>query len=56
MGYRRRIRMYQRGMTPQEMEQQNLVVYLLLFIAGFFTFGIAWIVLFFLFIANIGNK
>ena len=48
--------MYQRGMTPQEMEQQNLVVYLLLFIAGFFTFGVSWIVLFFLFIANIGNK
>ena len=48
--------MYQRGMTPQEMEQQNLVVYILMFIAGFFTFGIAWLVLFVLFISELGQK
>ena len=56
MGYRRRIHLYQRNMTVREMEQQNLVIYLLLFIAGFATFGVTWIVLFFLFIANIGQK
>ena len=56
MGYRRRIRMYQRGMTVREMEQQNLVIYLLLFIAGFFTFGVSWLVLFVLFISELGQK
>ena len=56
MGYRRRMYNQSRGMTVREMEQQNLVIYLLMFIAGFFTFGMTWIVLFFLFIANIGQK
>ena len=48
--------MYQRGMTPQEMEQQNLAIYLLLFLAGFVTFGMAWIVLAALVVSNLGNK
>lgn len=56
MGYRRRMYNQSRGMTVREIEQQNLFIYLMLFIAGFVTFGVTWIVLFFLFIANIGNK
>ena len=56
MGYRRRIRMYQRGMTVREMEQQALFIYLMLFIAGFVTFGATWIVLLFLVISDIGQK
>ena len=55
MGYRRRMYNQSRGMTVREMEQQTLAIYLLLFVAGFVTFGMTWIVLFFLFIANIGQ-
>ena len=56
MGYRRRMYNQSRGMTVREMEQQNLVIYLLLFIAGFVTFGATWLVLFVLFISELGQK
>ena len=56
MGYRRRIYYQSRNMTVREMEQQNLFIYMLLFIAGFVTFGATWIVLAALFVSNLGNK
>ena len=56
MGYRRRIDNQSRGMTVRELEQQTMFLYLMLFIAGFVTFGVTWLVLFVLFISELGQK
>ena len=42
--------------TPKEMNQQATAGYIMMFVAGFFTFGIAWLFLIYMVVTDAREK